>query len=89
MLVAACRDEEHGGDSWAVQRGYVAVTPLGLLQDYALRDAHLRRGRDFVAACADLVRAAASAAGVPAGGCDGVASAADAQVLDGKAAAAL
>jgi hypothetical protein len=44
------------------------VTPLGLLQDYALSAEHLHRGREFVAVCADLVQAAAKLAGVSAGG---------------------
>ena len=83
------RDEEQGGDSWAVQRGWVAVTPLGLLQDYALRDAHLQRGRAFVAACAKLVRVAAEAAGVQAGGCEGAVAQGEASASNGTAAAAL
>ena len=47
---------------------WVSVTPLGLMQDYALSSEHLQRGRDFVAACVELVQAAAQTAILTAGG---------------------
>ena len=40
------------------------------MQDYALQPAHFARGRDFVAACAELVQDAAAAAGLAPGGTD-------------------
>jgi 5'-nucleotidase len=63
-----CRDDAHGGDFWAVSQGWVSVTPLGLMQDYALYEEHLTRGSLFVQALGSLVQDAAANAGLPAGG---------------------
>lgn len=63
-----CRDSEEGGDYWAVTNKWVSVTPLGLLQDYALSEAHMSRGRGFVASAAQVVDAAAADARLPAVG---------------------
>jgi broad specificity polyphosphatase/5'/3'-nucleotidase SurE len=62
------KDETHGGDYWAVTAGWVSVTPLGLMQDYALCEAHLTRGDAFVQALGPIIQQAALLADLPTGG---------------------
>lgn len=37
-----------GSDFWAVRNGYISVTPLDLMQDFALSAEHPGLGREFV-----------------------------------------
>lgn len=37
LLLLYCRDHSEGSDTWAVNRGYVSVTPLSLRSDVPLR----------------------------------------------------
>lgn len=63
-------DDTPGSDTWAVKAGWVAVTPIGLRSDVCRLDCAVNKEQALghVEATKALVREAALAAGLPAGG---------------------
>ncbi|KAL3133554.1 hypothetical protein ABBQ38_007403 [Trebouxia sp. C0009 RCD-2024] len=69
---AVCWDETPGSDSWAVQQGWVSVTPLGLKGDITahsqgLSTTSLRPNPEVVSTLSAAVKAAAHSLGVSVG----------------------